>query len=304
MRILEVPLSLRSPGHDYPQHNVGDGQEGYFDSYAHLHASELDTDWIYLPIRWTNNYVVNRVRTSSPDLFPMPEHQKILDSLLPNERYFTIAQCDDGIYEQIPRNLLVFGCGGRGDVPLPLLSSPHALRLGGHRSAFACFAGNTNCGGPTSDSPTNSKGDRNGIGSLIRKSMMQEFKTRPNCAMHVPSNLSTHRYCNLMASSKFALCPRGYGKTSFRLYEAMELGCVPVYITDMKWLPYADVINWNDLAVIWETPGNCSDLYESLTEVLSNTVDRKLRTAQSLYKDYFTMDGFSKQIFRMIMERT
>jgi len=32
--------------------------------------------------------------------------------------------------------------------------------------------------------------------------------------------------------SKFALCPRGYGKTSFRIQEALQYGAIPVYISD------------------------------------------------------------------------
>jgi hypothetical protein len=53
-----------------------------------------------------------------------------------------------------------------------------------------------------------------------------------------------------MADSVFALCPRGYGPTSFRLYEAMQMGCVPVYITDQAWLPFKDEILWDQTAVL------------------------------------------------------
>lgn len=41
-------------------------------------------------------------------------------------------------------------------------------------------------------------------------------------------------YLDLIADSKFVLCPRGYGTSSFRIFEAMALGRVPVIISD-KW---------------------------------------------------------------------
>lgn len=44
-----------------------------------------------------------------------------------------------------------------------------------------------------------------------------------------------------MSRSSLALAPRGTGPTSFRLYEAMALGAVPVYIWEggrAPWLPY------------------------------------------------------------------
>src|SRR5690606_4276283 len=54
----------------------------------------------------------------------------------------------------------------------------------------------------------------------------------------------------VMSRTVFALCPRGYGKTSFRLYESMQMGCVPVYIYDDPWLPYTDILDWSELAVL------------------------------------------------------
>jgi hypothetical protein len=43
-------------------------------------------------------------------------------------------------------------------------------------------------------------------------------------------------YAEVSASSKFIICPRGAGVSSIRLFEAMELGCVPVILSD-DWVP-------------------------------------------------------------------
>ncbi len=44
------------------------------------------------------------------------------------------------------------------------------------------------------------------------------------------------RYAELVQRSKFVLCPRGHGPSSFRLYEALGAGRVPVVVSD-DWLP-------------------------------------------------------------------
>jgi hypothetical protein len=43
------------------------------------------------------------------------------------------------------------------------------------------------------------------------------------------------RYAEILADSKFILCPGGFGASSYRLFEAMESGRVPVIISD-QWV--------------------------------------------------------------------
>ena len=47
-------------------------------------------------------------------------------------------------------------------------------------------------------------------------------------------------YKDLISESYFSLCPRGYGPTSFRLYESISLGTVPIYISDDFSYPLKD----------------------------------------------------------------
>ena len=44
------------------------------------------------------------------------------------------------------------------------------------------------------------------------------------------------RYREVAARSKFVLCPRGWGTSSFRLYETLAAGRVPVIVSD-EWVP-------------------------------------------------------------------
>jgi hypothetical protein len=51
------------------------------------------------------------------------------------------------------------------------------------------------------------------------------------------------RYAEVMAASKFSLCPRGCGISSYRLFESMSLGVCPVIISD-NWRPVEE-IDWS-----------------------------------------------------------
>jgi hypothetical protein len=50
--------------------------------------------------------------------------------------------------------------------------------------------------------------------------------------------------------SKFALAPRGYGRSSFRFFEIFKLGTIPIYVwDDIEWLPYKDVIDYSKICI-------------------------------------------------------
>jgi hypothetical protein len=55
------------------------------------------------------------------------------------------------------------------------------------------------------------------------------------------------RYAEVSAASKFIVCPRGVGVSSIRLFEAMELGCVPVILSD-DWVPPSGPC-WDDFSL-------------------------------------------------------
>jgi len=44
-------------------------------------------------------------------------------------------------------------------------------------------------------------------------------------------------YCDVLGRSRFSLCPRGYGAGSFRFWESLQAGAIPVLIADDYILP-------------------------------------------------------------------
>jgi hypothetical protein len=57
----------------------------------------------------------------------------------------------------------------------------------------------------------------------------------------------THSYAQVLARTKFALCPRGVGASSMRLFQSMRAGCVPVIISD-AWVPPTGP-DWNSFSI-------------------------------------------------------
>lgn len=300
MRTADVPPSLKHPLHNYPPHNTGVGIEVGFGSYAE--ATAIHTGAIYLPIYWTNNYHAQGRRMGSSALQAVPAADAYLDMLDPREQYFTITQGAEGIYETVPDNLFVFSSGGVGDEPIPLLCSPHP-QLTRSRDLLASFMGAFNPGAPVASDtpPRQSSSDRNGVGTRIRQKMREIFSAVDDCPM-LPWLEDIRPYRELTARSRFGLAPRGYGTTSFRLYEMFSMGAVPVYIYDDLWLPYRDRLEWETFCVL------CPEselllLPERLLSIGDTWWIDARRSAGVLFDDYFTIEGTCRQIARMVEER-
>ena len=75
-----------------------------------------------------------------------------------------------------------------------------------------------------------------------RRSIIENLQAKyPTTAIHLtptwnsPSNLNTHDYVNIIRNSKYVPCLDGFFNTeSYRLYEAMENGAIPITCVDAK----------------------------------------------------------------------
>lgn len=306
MRIHPTPERLRPPAINYPTHHSGPNIEEAFTLYATKHAKEIDTPWIYLPIHWQNLYFVNERRSGTGDYYHDPEAQDLVNKLNPKETYFTLSQADEGTYERLPKNVKVFSAGGAGDYAIPLLTSPleYTPRK---RDILASFMGAKECGGPI-DWPggraEHSSWNPDGCGALVRRKMFQALEGKHGFHI-VDRKFTTNRsyiegYREILCRSIFALCPRGYGKTSFRLYEAMQLGAIPVYIFDHPWMPFADIIQWPEfcypieIGCIWKL----EHVLRSLSKV--DSLKNIQRRVKEVHDAYFNLDVAPKRIAELV----
>jgi hypothetical protein len=105
------------------------------------------------------------------------------------------------------------------------------------------------------------------------------------------------RYAEVMARSKFALCPRGCGISSYRLFEAMSLGVAPVIITD-KWQPTQDV-DWRFAIFLPER--HIGDIDRIVRSHESEWQERG-KAALAAYQSAFAGDAVARTIYQQMTQ--
>ncbi len=259
-RMVTVPAQFRPvANYTHPPYCNKEMIEQYFFN----HFTGYSGDRVYLPIFWTNYYVMNGYEKGDHSAL-----HRYLETLDKGKKYFTVIQYDDGIlWKPEGLDILTFSAGGIGDIPIPLLPShipfPYSSGFKGEKTIGVSFIG--------------------GITHPIREKIMK-----------IPgviygNGMNPTIYLDTIAKSAFTLAPRGYGATSFRLYEALALRSVPVYITDRYWLPYKGLIDWHKFMI-----GVSEDEIHLMTDMIKNfTPDWEYYDS---IKEYFTMEGITKYI--------
>lgn len=90
-------------------------------------------------------------------------------------------------------------------------------------------------------------------------------------------------YVEVLARSKFVLCPRGQGTASFRFQETLAAGRVPVVISD-DWVPPAGP-DWDSAVVRWPE-ANVADLPSHLARIEHRWPDMAAAAA-AIHDDWF-----------------
>jgi len=256
----------------YPPYHEGLYLEDYFFDY--FTKNNLESNRYYIPVFWTTCYVDNCFSGL----------QELINTLNPNLKYFTVAQHDDAIREKLPPNTISFNAGGNGSgIPIPLVCSPikDEIKPKLERDIFCSFVGS--------------------VTHPIRNMMYNSLHTMSKYVIYgkqwTPSvsNDDFNNFLNLSSRSIFSLCPRGYGKSSFRLYEVIQLGSIPVYIYDQKWCPFEDEIDWNEFSVLIDINN-----IQNIDNILSSISQDKIKQMQdNLYKywnENFTMKSICEKI--------
>ena len=297
MIILDVPNKFRPIYRSkYPNYSSGKNMEEVLYEFFNVNKDSIDTDLIYIPVFWTSYYVLNKYGDYIDDLY------KWLDTLDKTKKYFTVIQYASGLYvKNYNLNITVFGAGGGGinkkgfeqtqmtfhgfkrvlfigDKPhfdIPLLCLPRFPETNIKKDIFCSFMGRYDT-------------------HFCRVEMKNILSTDKR--FHFSVSSAYQSYNDTLNKSIFALAPRGYGYTSFRIYEAILANCIPIYIWyDKKVLPFSDKINWEDFSVIVH-----KDDISNIPNILENLNVPEMYNNLQKVKEMFTFDETFKYICKKL----
>lgn len=242
----------------YPSYSQDWGVEQDF--YKFLNSSDLLTNdldeasHIFLPIYWTRYWLQNDYGKNGH--FALNKFLNELD--FDKNKIFTVCQYDDG-----PLVDFEFGKGlylssrktldvGK-DIPLLATSLPrYGIRK--KKKHLMSFAGRFDT-------------------HPIRMDLRDVCANRTSVFL-ANQNLNTRRFTSLLHQSLVILCPRGYGGSSFRFYEAMQVGSVPCLIGDIDTRPFKSQIQWDKISFYFKTPFEAIAFIETLdSRVLETMAD-------------------------------
>jgi hypothetical protein len=273
----------------YPPYHEGRDLEGHFIDFFFAHKKHFDdTGHTFIPVRWTAIY--NHHRHLAKGL------QEELDRLDPRGKYFTVSQHVDAPRERLPASTLNFSAGGNAPdtVPIPLICSAIKDAPMREKDIFCSFVGSV---------PARVGGNCT-LAHDLRNRMLEVLSGRPGYLLEAKQWTAMvekdrlDRFIDITSRSEFTLCPRGYGATSFRLYEAMQLRSVPVYIfTDRPFLPFASDVDWSRLCVLLDFK-DIGDLDAILKSVTAERRAEMLAYTKEIYPQFFTLEGMCANILK------
>ena len=291
IRILELGKQFRpATSQVYPPFKKGRYMEEYFYDYIIAHKDEIQSNKVYIPIFWTN-------LQNHPAFTNQKQNYSILlttalKKMPADTEYFTVVQHDDGPQLQLPKNTIIFGACS-GNVPLPLIyEDTRDTLLNTPRYDTKQLLGSF-------------------IGTLthsVRNKMAKQLEGKEDIMLitqpHTEwtSNVSKSAadiFIEKTLESKFCLSPRGYGRSSFRFFEAMLLDTIPVYFwDDIEWLPYKDVLDYTKFSVSIQEKdfGRVYDILKTISNKKYLSMVEELKRV----RHYFTLEGMSEYVVKKI----
>lgn len=110
-------------------------------------------------------------------------------------------------------------------------------------------------------------------------------------------------FLNNLTGSDYALCVRGSGNFSFRLFEALSCGRIPILVDTDCVLPYDDQIGWREL-LVWVDVMDVEKLGDIITDfhqTLSNKQFLDLqRECREVWEKWLSPEGFFANLYRCL----
>lgn len=272
----------------YPPTNNSPNFESFF--FKKFNSSSVNLSIEYLPIQWTNYFVENNYGND------LTEINNFLSSYIDKKiNYFTITQFAGGPLVSL-KNTLVFSMGGMFNTPkehslkiiyLPLVYEGMKKEINDVKEYKVGYIGRKTH--PLRIKIEKKLGNNHNYFIKNLDSMKSEF-----------SNSESEDYINNIKKSYFTLCPRGYGPTSFRLYESIIYGSIPIYISDEFILPFKEFINWEKLAILIK-PREINKIPKIVDKLLeSKKYQEMLDYGEFCFDSYFNFDFMYKYVIEKV----
>ena len=284
----------------YPPYHSGPFIEEYF--YNYYINNNIKTDRIYLSIFWTN--INNNYQYNGDKKIKFEDYLSSLDN---NYKYFTVCQHEDltdspklnmtpteESLKKLPTDILIFSGSGKitdkyksnNIICIPHVVSPISDPiLNKKRDIFCSFVG-------AKTHP-------------VRQELYDIYKDDEDFYFNMEewtikiNENKEMEFKDIAERSIFSLCPRGNGPTSYRLWEVMQLGSIPVYIYDNKWVPWEDEINWDDICIFIHVD-EISCLKTYLKNISNERINEIRNNINLIYDKYFTLEKVCETIIRKI----
>jgi hypothetical protein len=276
----------------YPPFKNGLYLEEYFLNY-YLN-NNINSKRKYIPILWTNFQIENWFNCKKAEL------QNDLDAWVlqnPSENgYYVVVQHDDNCLLKLPENTVIYGACS-GDIPIPLIYQDTTSQLENipkktfsEKKVLCSFVGCITA---------------NGVSPNVRLVMFNTLYNNPLFRMTNAggwnASVDKNKQDNFISetiNSKFALAPRGYGRSSFRFFEILILGTIPIYLwNDVNWLPFQDTIDYSKLCISLHI-SKIHLLEDIIKNISENDYDNMLIYYQSI-KKYFELPGMTDKIINL-----
>jgi len=245
---------------------------------------------VFLPLYWiaiwhvAHNYPKDDV---SELISKLSDIYNSLDSRIP---YFTIASevhCNKHSFPKLPPNVHVYGPGYNFDEEEGITCHEIALlpfnrniiHFNFKRDIFCSYfiCGEYRCRKQLNDFLYGREGNcHNGFVVTFR----------------VPLYL----YCELLSRSIFVLTPRGTNIGVYRLYEALQYGAIPVYISDKYSLPYSNEVDWNKIAVLIDQK-DIEKIPDILRKISVARINKMRAYGEWFFENYINLGKICERIF-------
>lgn len=279
---IDEALQPQHQGFAYPRHNRDYGVEQDFLEFlmanrSFLATSREDSDWHYLPVYWTRWHLNHNFgQKGVEDL----QHY-VDDAVIDDSRTFTVCQYDDGPLVNLGKSIQFLASRKTAyGIDIPLLCDLHRRPLFKPAKSYrASFVGNLNT-------------------HPLRDEMAAALRDRTDCVIH-DGDIGTRAYVKLLLQSKLALAPRGYGGSSFRMFEAMQLGVAPVLIGDFDTRPFKRFLPWHEVSIYVD---NIDGLNAALDEKTDDELLEMGIRAAELYRNHLSYRKWCPYVLKELQE--